>query len=36
MDSVAAAATAGGNAVVKMKPLAKERMKSTSAADPVM
>ncbi len=32
----APAASAGGSAVVKMKPEAKERMKSQSAADPVM
>jgi hypothetical protein len=31
IEAVAAAATAGGSAVVKMKPLAKLRMKSHSA-----
>ena len=32
----APAAMAGGRAVVKMKPEAKLRMKSTSAAEPAM
>ena len=36
MDAVAAAATAGGRAVVKMKPDAKERTKSHIAVVPVM
>jgi hypothetical protein len=36
IEAVAAAATAGGSAVVKMKPDAKERMKSHSAWEPVM
>jgi hypothetical protein len=36
IDAVAAAATAGGSAVVKMKPDAKLRMKSHSAWEPVM
>jgi hypothetical protein len=33
---VAAAATAGGSAVVKMNPTRNERMKSHSAWEPVM
>ncbi len=36
IEAVAAAAIAGGSAVVKMKPEAKERMKSHSASEPVM
>ena len=35
IEAQAPAAMAGGSEVVKMKPLAKERMKSQSAADPV-
>ena len=36
IDTRAAAATAGGKAVVKMKPEAKLRMKSHKTDDPVI